>query len=156
MEGEQTDYVWGVLDMIPDTDFPDIRNKTIVHSQNGSCMIIPREGDLVRIYIQLEGKDAVDAKSGRVDKNRVGPEMIFEVARKSFQPYTFRMPNSFEWWTIYISELSHLFDALYFIRIYSRPAGRGQVLCSREGIHCRRCMPYAFPESWPGYECQYE
>lgn len=102
MEGEQTDYVWGVVDMIPDTDFPDIRNKSAIHSNNGSCMVIPREGDKVRLYIQLEGKDAIDATNGRIDKSRFGPDQIFEVARKSFQPYTFRAPKEYDWWTIYI------------------------------------------------------
>ncbi|KAJ7251355.1 FAD binding domain-containing protein [Mycena rebaudengoi] len=102
MEGAQTEHVWGVVDMVPDTDFPDIRNKTVIHSQNGSCMVIPREGDKVRLYIQLEGKDAVDAKSGRVDKLKFGPLKLLEVARKSFHPYTFRTPDKFDWWTIYI------------------------------------------------------
>ena len=36
------DYVWGVIDSIPETDFPDIRNKSAIHSSNGSCMVIPR------------------------------------------------------------------------------------------------------------------
>jgi len=54
MEGEQTDYVWGVTDLIPDTDFPDIRNKCIIHLNRETCMIIPREGNKVRLYsIQL-------------------------------------------------------------------------------------------------------
>ncbi|KAJ6551443.1 FAD binding domain-containing protein [Mycena capillaripes] len=102
MEGSQTDYVWGVVDMVPQTDFPDIRNKTAIHSNNGSCMIIPREGDKVRLYIQLEGKDAVDASSGRIDKGRMGPERLLEVASKSMHPYIFRTPEEFDWWTIYI------------------------------------------------------
>ncbi|KAJ6504194.1 FAD binding domain-containing protein [Mycena vitilis] len=102
MEGSQTDYVWGVVDMVPQTDFPDIRNKTAIHSENGSCMIIPREGDKVRLYIQLEGKDAVDASSGRIDKQRMGPHRLLEVARKSMHPYVFRTPEKFDWWTIYI------------------------------------------------------
>jgi phenol 2-monooxygenase len=42
-------------------------------------MIIPREGDKVRLYIQLEGKDAVDATSGRIDKKRMGPQQLLEV-----------------------------------------------------------------------------
>ncbi|KAJ7140287.1 FAD binding domain-containing protein [Mycena crocata] len=102
MEGSQTDHVWGVVDMVPQTDFPDIRNKTAIHSENGSCMIIPREGDKVRLYIQLEGKDAVDASSGRIDKRRIGPHQLLEVARKSFYPYVFQTPDEFDWWTIYI------------------------------------------------------
>ena len=35
--------------MVPDTDFPDIRCKCAIHSNNGSCMIVPREGDKVRL-----------------------------------------------------------------------------------------------------------
>ncbi|KAG6902556.1 hypothetical protein C0995_014945 [Termitomyces sp. Mi166 len=79
MEGEQTDYVWGVVDMVPDTDFPDIRNRCAVHSNHGSCMWIPREDDKVRLYIQLESQEAVDATSGRVDKDRMGPEKLLDV-----------------------------------------------------------------------------
>lgn len=79
MEGEQTQYVWGVVDMIPRTDFPDIRNRCAIHSNNGSCMIIPREGDKVRLYIQLEGKNAIDATSGRVSKTGIGPHELLEV-----------------------------------------------------------------------------
>ncbi|KAJ7815028.1 FAD binding domain-containing protein [Mycena olivaceomarginata] len=102
MEGSQTDYVWGVVDMVPQTDFPDIRHKTAIHSENGSCMIIPREGDMVRLYIQLEGKDAVDATSGRIDKKRMGPHQLLQVASKSMRPYVFKTPDEFDWWTIYI------------------------------------------------------
>ncbi|KAJ7625499.1 FAD binding domain-containing protein [Roridomyces roridus] len=102
MEGSQTEYVWGVVDMIPQTDFPDIRNKSVIHSENGTCMVIPRESDIVRLYIQLEGRDAVDASSGRIDKARMGPEKLLEVASKSFHPYTFQKPEKFDWWTIYI------------------------------------------------------
>jgi phenol 2-monooxygenase (NADPH) len=54
MEGEQTDYIWGVLDIIPVTDFPDIRMRCAIHSENsGSVMVIPRENKLVRLYIQM-------------------------------------------------------------------------------------------------------
>ncbi|TFK71665.1 hypothetical protein BDN72DRAFT_427817 [Pluteus cervinus] len=102
MEGEQTDDVWGVVDIVPDTDFPDIRNRCVVHSNNGSCMIIPREGDKARIYVQLNDKSAVDSESGRVDKGRIGPEQLLEVARKSFHPYTFSAATEISWWTIYI------------------------------------------------------
>ncbi|GJJ11380.1 hypothetical protein Clacol_005612 [Clathrus columnatus] len=100
MEGEQTDYIWGVVDTVPDTDFPDIRNKSVIHSNNGSCMVIPREGDKVRLYIQLNEADAIT--NGRVDKNKMTAEKLLEVAKKSFQPYTLEFPDEIDWWTIYI------------------------------------------------------
>ncbi|KAG6841242.1 hypothetical protein C0991_000526 [Blastosporella zonata] len=81
MEGEQTDYVWGVVDMIPDTDFPDIRNRCAIHSNHGSCMIIPREGDKVRFYVQLGSREAIDATNGRVDKEQMDPEKLLNVCR---------------------------------------------------------------------------
>jgi phenol 2-monooxygenase (NADPH) len=42
-------------------------------------MIIPREGDMVRLYIQLKGDDALDAETGRVDRSKMGPEKLIEV-----------------------------------------------------------------------------
>ncbi|KAI0352108.1 hypothetical protein OH77DRAFT_1409847 [Trametes cingulata] len=105
MDGEQTDYIWGVVDMRPRTDFPDIRCKCAVHSRNGSCMVIPREGDLVRLYIQLAGRDVLDPATGRVDraKSGWGPERLLEVARKSFEPFEIDAEGGvFDWWTIYI------------------------------------------------------
>ncbi|KAJ4479624.1 FAD binding domain-containing protein [Lentinula edodes] len=101
MQGEQTEYVWGVVDLVPDTNFPDVRNKCAIHSNNGSCMIIPREDDKIRLYIQLDGKDVVDA-TGRVDKSKAGPEMILDVARKTLHPFTIKTPESYDWWTIYV------------------------------------------------------
>lgn len=102
------DYIWGVLDLIPDTDFPDIRNRCAIHSHNGSCMIIPREGDKVRLYIQLADKDVVDASTGRVDKSKMGPQKMLEVARKTLYPYTISTSHEIDWWTLYISAFSRV------------------------------------------------
>jgi phenol 2-monooxygenase len=101
MEGEQTDYIWGVVDMVPETNFPDIRNRTAIHSVNGSCMIIPREGDTVRLYTQLSDTDVVGL-SGRIDKSKMTPQKLLSVSRKIFHPFELRDPKEIEWWTIYI------------------------------------------------------
>lgn len=46
---------WGVLDGELDTDFPDIWSKTIVFSEeHGSVLIIPRERNMTRIYIEMK------------------------------------------------------------------------------------------------------
>ncbi|CAE7114877.1 unnamed protein product [Rhizoctonia solani] len=100
MEGEHTDYVWGVVDTIPDTDFPDIRNRTAIHSDNGSCMIVPREGDLVRLYVQIAEIEL--GGTGRMDRGKMTPEKIMEVAKRSFQPFRLEFPKELDWWTIYI------------------------------------------------------
>jgi len=63
--------------MVPDTDFPDIRNRCAIHSNNGSCMVIPREGDTVRLYIQLKETDVIT--NGRIDKNKIDARKLLEV-----------------------------------------------------------------------------
>ena len=73
MEGEQTEDIWGVVDLTPDTDFPDIRSGCVIHSNNGSCMIIPREDDKVRLYVQLDSKNAADPST------KVNPYQLFDV-----------------------------------------------------------------------------
>ncbi|PCH36424.1 hypothetical protein WOLCODRAFT_140412 [Wolfiporia cocos MD-104 SS10] len=102
MEGEQTDYIWGVLDFVPDTNFPDIRNRCSVRSHNGSCMVIPREGDTVRLYVQLSDADVRDTATGRVDKNKFSSERLLDIARRSLSPFTIAAPHGIEWWTLYI------------------------------------------------------
>ena len=114
------DYIWGVIDTVPETNFPDIRNRCVIHSESGSCMVIPREGDKVRLYVQLSDKQVVDASTGRVDKSRVSADHILQVklyvcsdchgplkfysqaVRKIIKPYTIDV-REIEWWTIYIS-----------------------------------------------------
>ena len=80
--------MWGVIDMIPDTNLPDIRNLVIIRSTNGSCMIVPREGDEVRLYVQLLDQDMVDSCTGRVDKTLMNPETILEVRISSKKLYS--------------------------------------------------------------------
>ncbi|KAH7890913.1 FAD binding domain-containing protein [Phlebopus sp. FC_14] len=102
MDGEQSDFIWGVVDMVPDSDFPDIRNKCLIHSNNGSCLIVPREADRIRIYMQIPDADVINPETGRVDKDRMGPEKLLEVARASMEPYTLKPTDGISWWTLYI------------------------------------------------------
>ncbi|KAF8253009.1 phenol hydroxylase [Wilcoxina mikolae CBS 423.85] len=99
MVGEQTDYVWGVLDIVPITNFPDIRNRCAIHSaEDGSVMVIPREGALVRFYIQMKEIDR-DA-DGRVDRAKITPEKILAQCQKIISPYTITY-EEIQWFTAY-------------------------------------------------------
>ena len=163
MEGEQTEYVWGVVDFTPDTDFPDMRSKCIIHSNNGTCMVIPREGDTVRLYIQLESKDATNAAT---IKSQMGPHQLLEVcarlflllqeskpillgqvARKSFQPYTIQTPETIDWWTVYISTSEQSSDSFLVkaMVIISWTKGCFEILSRRARLHRWRCMSYSLP-----------
>lgn len=118
MDGESTDFVWGVLDMVPITDFPDIRKRCAIHSKDsGSVMVIPRENGLVRLYIQLKEverdaetkvnseflggkKDEKIASKGRIDRSKITPEMILKNAQDIFKPYKLDMVD-LDWFTGY-------------------------------------------------------
>ncbi|EGO21398.1 hypothetical protein SERLADRAFT_351441 [Serpula lacrymans var. lacrymans S7.9] len=100
MIGESTNYVWGAVDFVPETDFPDIRLTCAIHAQEGSCMLVPRENDMVRIYVQLE-ESKMD-KAGRLDRSQFGAEDIIKIAQKLFYPYKITMPQKPDWWTAYI------------------------------------------------------
>ncbi|KAG9313144.1 putative monooxygenase [Chiua virens] len=105
MDGEQSDFIWGVLDMVPDTDFPDIRNKSLIHSNNGSCLLVPREADRIRIYMQLADKDVLNPQTGRVDKEKMGPKQLLEARfpiTKSLSPFSLNPTDGINWWTLYI------------------------------------------------------
>ncbi|KAF5638135.1 phenol hydroxylase [Fusarium sp. NRRL 52700] len=115
LEGETTDHIWGVCDFVADTNFPDIRKRSAVHSDAGSVMVIPREqiatGEyLTRLYVQVaeevdtSGDTGTDKKSA--DKKRRGAvtlEYIFEQARQVFAPYQIKIKEGTEpdWWAAY-------------------------------------------------------
>ena len=98
MIGDQTNFVWGVLDMVPLTNFPDIRMRCAVHSANaGSVMVIPQPKGLVRLYIQLP----IQVKPGEyLDRSQITPDSILSTARKILHPYTLETEH-IEWYTGY-------------------------------------------------------
>ncbi|KAJ4397779.1 hypothetical protein N0V93_002016 [Gnomoniopsis smithogilvyi] len=99
LQGEATDFIWGVMDVIPITNFPDIRMRCAIHSaESGSLMVIPRENKLVRLYIQL--KEVVPDASGRADRSKITPELIFGAAQKILSPYKLDYEYC-DWWTAY-------------------------------------------------------
>lgn len=102
LEGESTDYVWGVLDIVPITDFPDIRMRCAIHSANaGSVMVIPRENKLVRLYIQLTTTEKLGEEGGaRVDRSTITPQTILESAQRILSPYKLSY-RKLDWWTAY-------------------------------------------------------
>jgi phenol 2-monooxygenase len=92
MVGDTTDSVWGVMDVYPRTNFPDIRRKLVLQTDTGSIVVIPREGgSLVRVYMELP--------AGTVAKE-VTLESLHETARRLFAPYKMDFADTF-WWSAY-------------------------------------------------------
>ncbi|KIV94333.1 hypothetical protein PV10_02107 [Exophiala mesophila] len=100
LEGDSTDYIWGVLDIVPITDFPDIRMRCAIHSaSNGSVMVIPRENKLVRLYIQLTTTNG-DGNGKRFDRSQINPQVILQSAQRIMAPYKIDYRYC-DWWTAY-------------------------------------------------------
>lgn len=91
-QSRSLDSTWGVVDLTADTDFPDIRNKTYVHSNHGSVICLPREKDRIRIYVQLEVNDVIDPVTGRVAKEKISPEQILKVSGIHYMVSSHRHP----------------------------------------------------------------
>ncbi|CCG83116.1 Putative uncharacterized protein [Taphrina deformans PYCC 5710] len=100
-DGDWVDTLWGAIDAVVETDFPDIRKIAAIQSKNhGSVMTFPREhnenGNLVvRLYTQID-----KAMGRKVLAKDVTVEDIMEADRKIFAPYKLKF-TEIEWWTAY-------------------------------------------------------
>ncbi len=101
LEGKQANHAWGVMDVLVDTDFPDIRTKCAIHSKEGSILHIPREGGyLSRMYIDLGEVPADDNH-----KVRSTPlEKVIGKANAIMHPYHLEVKDV-AWHSIY--EVGH-------------------------------------------------
>ncbi|KAJ0298989.1 hypothetical protein COL516b_009544 [Colletotrichum fioriniae] len=81
-------YVWGVMDGVVKTDFPDIKH--------GSIMVIPREDNMVRLYIQIASSTDPD-----FDPRKTATEQeVQESAQRILQPYSIEWERT-EWYSVY-------------------------------------------------------
>ncbi|MQY11084.1 3-hydroxybenzoate 4-monooxygenase [Streptomyces sp. RB5] len=101
-EGHSANHAWGVLDVLADTDFPDIRLLSTVQSgHHGNMMVIPREGGfLFRVYVDLGEVPADDA--GKVRDTPV--EAVIAKAAAILHPYSLDV-KKVAWFSVY--EVGH-------------------------------------------------
>ena len=105
-------HVWGVMDGVVRTDFPDIKvrplsrdldfyrlhsqMKCTIHSDHGSIMTIPRENNMVRLYIQISSS----ADSDCDPRSHPSIEEAQTAAKKILRPYYIEW-DRVEWFSIY-------------------------------------------------------
>ncbi|KAL9082499.1 MAG: hypothetical protein Q9165_008876 [Trypethelium subeluteriae] len=135
MIGDVSDSVWGVMDVFPQTDFPDIRKQVVVQSDTGSIVNIPREGGaLTRIYIELPPRTV--AKDVKI-------EDLQAAARQIFIPYKLDFAGVF-WWSAYsigqrvanhFSKANRAFLAGDACHTHSPKAGQGMNISLQDGYN---------------------
>lgn len=98
LEGDSAHKAWGVMDVLPVTNFPDIRVKSFIQSKaHGAVMLVPREGGyLVRLYVEL---DLLDSNQ-RASQLHLTSDDIIAKAKLIFSPYEFAV-KEVAWWSIY-------------------------------------------------------
>jgi phenol 2-monooxygenase len=102
LHGDAAHQAWGVMDILANTDFPDVRQKCLITSAHeGNVLILPREGGyLFRMYVELDKLNADERVSAR---NLTQNDMI-AAANRIMQPYTIDV-KEVVWWSIY--EIGH-------------------------------------------------
>ncbi|KAL4928643.1 FAD binding domain-containing protein [Aspergillus undulatus] len=137
MIGDSTDAVWGVMDMVPRTDFPDIRKKASIRSKAGNLLIIPREGEndnLTRFYIELPG--GTNAKDVKL-------EDLQQAAKSILSQYEIGFTETV-WWSAYAIGQRHadffhkdyrVFLAGDACHTHSPKAGQGMNVSLQDGYN---------------------
>lgn len=89
-------HVWGVMDGVVRTNFPDIKMKCTIHSDAGSIMVIPREDNMVRLYIQIASSTDKDFNP----RKTATEEEVQEAAQRIMKPYDITW-DRVEWFSVY-------------------------------------------------------
>lgn len=89
-------HVWGVMDGVVRTNFPDIKMKCTIHSDAGSIMVIPREDNMVRLYIQIASSTDKDWHP----RKTATAEEVQKRAQEILKPYTITW-DRVEWYSVY-------------------------------------------------------
>lgn len=95
---DEESHAWAVMDVLAETDFPDIRSECGISSdEHGSILLIPREGGfLVRFYVSLG--DVTDDNRAQIRAIKV--DEAIERANRILNPYTLEVRNV-AWYSVY-------------------------------------------------------
>ena len=102
LHGDAAHQAWGVMDILANTDFPDIRQKCLIASaKEGNLLVLPREGGyLLRMYVELDKLNPDE----RVATRNLRSDDIIAAANRILRPYTVDV-KEVVWWSIY--EIGH-------------------------------------------------
>jgi phenol 2-monooxygenase len=98
LHGDAAHQAWGVMDILANTDFPDVRQKCLISSANeGNVLILPREGGYVfRMYVELD-KLRPDEKAAH---RKFTQDDMIAAANRIIKPYALDV-KEVVWWSIY-------------------------------------------------------
>ena len=139
LTGDSANKAWGVMDILLNTDFPDIRVKSFIQSKDhGAVMTIPREGGyLIRFYVEL---DMIDKDKRATDLKLTEVDLIVQ-AQKIFHPFKLDV-KEVAWWSIYSvgQRIADRFD--------NRPTGSSDDIIPRAFVSGDACHTHSPKGGW--------
>jgi phenol 2-monooxygenase len=130
----------GVLDVIALSNFPDMGYPTLINSDLGTLLLVPRERNLSRLYIPLSEVTTGD----RFDRSTVTLAHMLAKAKAFFYPFTFDFKVC-EWWSVYqasqrVSESnSHPGNRIFLagdaVHVHSPKVGLGMNVSMQDGYN---------------------
>ncbi|MEY2993467.1 MAG: Pentachlorophenol 4-monooxygenase [Pseudomonadota bacterium] len=98
LHGDAAHQAWGVMDILANTDFPDVRQKCLISSANeGNVLILPREGGYIfRMYVELD-KLRPDERAAQ---KKFTQDDLIAAANRIIRPYSLDV-KEVVWWSIY-------------------------------------------------------
>lgn len=87
----------GVMDILPKTDFPDIRLNCMIESKQGNLLTLPRENKLARFYVPISDEHA---EQGQISVEKIDLKVIMERTKAILSPYTLESKYC-DWWSTY-------------------------------------------------------
>ncbi|KAJ5238774.1 hypothetical protein N7468_003393 [Penicillium chermesinum] len=134
MVGDSSNTSWTVIDLIPQTTFPDIRRMGTVHSSRGSIMYFPREQTCegywpCRFYVDTRhiknGGTEVDENYKEEDQSVMTAQCIVDQIDRVFAPYELRVKpgTKIEWMSTYevgqrVAEQFAVYDSDGLARVF--------------------------------------
>jgi len=98
LHGDAAHQAWGVMDILANTDFPDVRQKCLISSaKEGNVLILPREGGYVfRMYVELDKLNVGEKAAHR----KFTQDDMIAAANRIIKPYSIDV-KEVVWWSIY-------------------------------------------------------
>ncbi|CAG7916570.1 unnamed protein product [Penicillium olsonii] len=140
-EGSNTDHIWGVIDVVAISNFPDIRRVSVVTGATGTILVIPRERGITRFYVPVQICEA--GASDRFDRSIITPKLIKSRVQEIIAPYTFDFEIC-DWWTVYqigqriatqITRGDRIFLAGDAVHTHSPKMGLGMNMSLQDGFN---------------------
>ncbi|MEY2874232.1 MAG: 3-(3-hydroxy-phenyl)propionate/3-hydroxycinnamic acid hydroxylase [Pseudomonadota bacterium] len=98
LHGDAAHQAWGVMDILANTDFPDVRQKCLISSASeGNVLILPREGGYIfRMYVELDKLNVGEKAAHR----KLTQDDMIAAANRIIRPYAIDV-KEVVWWSIY-------------------------------------------------------